>query len=83
MNIKQKASITAVGLNITLTVLKFIMFFFTGGLAILSEAWHSLTDITASSLVFISLRPQTKTREIKLSAAGSGVKSKKMILKDI
>jgi HflK protein len=82
MNIKQNASITAVGLNVTLTVLKFVMYFFTGSLAILSEAWHSLTDIATSTLVYISLRTQQK-REIKTPSAVSETKGKKKVLRDI
>jgi len=53
---KGKTALTAVALNVLLTILKFIAFSFTGSLAILAEAWHSFSDITTSILVFISVR---------------------------
>jgi len=56
MTRKEKTALIAVTLNVLLTVLKFIAFFFTGSLAILAEAWHSFSDIVTSLLVFISVR---------------------------
>jgi len=56
MTRKENTALVAVTLNIVLTVLKFIAFFFTGSLAILAEAWHSFSDITTSILVFVSVR---------------------------
>ena len=56
MTVKEKTALISTILNVALTVLKFIVFFFTGSLAILAEAWHSFSDITTSVLVFISVR---------------------------
>jgi membrane protease subunit HflK len=56
MTVKEKTALISTILNVVLTVLKFIAFFFTGSLAILAEAWHSFSDITTSVLVFISVR---------------------------
>ena len=56
MTRKEKTALITAILNVVLTVLKFIAFFFTGSLAILAEAWHSFSDITTSILVFISVR---------------------------
>ena len=56
MTRKEKTALITAILNVALTVLKFIAFFFTGSLAILAEAWHSFSDITTSILVFISVR---------------------------
>ena len=56
MTRKEKTASVALVLNIALTALKFIAFFFTGSLAILAEAWHSFSDIATSTLVFISVR---------------------------
>jgi len=56
MTRKEKTALVALTLNIVLTALKFVAFFFTGSIAILAEAWHSFSDITTSTLVFISVR---------------------------
>jgi len=56
MTVKEKTALISTFLNVLLTILKFIAFFFTGSLAILAEAWHSFSDITTSILVFISVR---------------------------
>jgi len=55
MTTRKKAALISVILNVLLTGLKFIVFSFTGSLAILAEAWHSFSDITTSVLVFISM----------------------------
>ncbi len=60
MNIKQKTALISTALNLLLTILKFIVFSFTGSLAILAEAWHSLTDIFTSLLVLISVTHSPK-----------------------
>ncbi|MBC2715186.1 MAG: FtsH protease activity modulator HflK [Desulfobacteraceae bacterium] len=53
-------------MNLLLTVIKFILFFFTGSMAILAEAWHSFTDIATSTLVLIAVR--RSDQKIKESA---------------
>lgn len=60
MNVKQKTACIALSLNFVLTVLKFLIYSFTGSLAILAEAWHSLTDILTSILVLIAVAPHRR-----------------------
>lgn len=51
--IKTAAAIT--GINAVLTLVKFVLYFFSGSMAIFAEAWHSFADIATSLLVFIAL----------------------------
>jgi len=61
---KVRTAAAATGMNILLTVLKFLLYFFSGSLAILAEACHSFTDIATSLLVFIAVkRSAAKIRE--------------------
>ena len=55
-DIKSKTAIAALGMNTLLTGVKFLLFFFSGSMAILAEAWHSFTDIVTSFLVLIAVR---------------------------
>jgi len=55
MNAKEKTAAISTALNILLTLFKFVMFGFTGSLAILAEAWHSFSDIATSFMVFIAV----------------------------
>ena len=57
-NIKERAALITLSLNTLLTVLKFVLFYFTGSLAVLAEAWHSFSDIATSFLVFLAVRPR-------------------------
>jgi len=56
MDIRARTALISTGLNALLTAAKFVLYFFTGSLAILAEAWHSLSDIATSLLVYISVR---------------------------
>ncbi len=56
MNIKKKAALTALSLNILLTGLKFVLYSFSGSLAVLMEAWHSFSDIGTSFMLFLAVR---------------------------
>lgn len=58
MNIKQQTAAVSTLLNLALTLFKFVLFFITGSLVILAEAWHSLTDIFTSLLVYFSVHPR-------------------------
>ncbi len=60
-DIKSRAAAAATVMNILFTVVKFLLFFLSGSMAILAEAWHSFTDIVTSLLVFIAVRRQTHT----------------------
>ncbi|MCK5594813.1 FtsH protease activity modulator HflK [bacterium] len=42
--------------NLVLTVIKFILAVYTGSIALLAEAWHSLSDIFSSFMVFAAIR---------------------------
>ena len=55
MNFKKKAASISIGLNILLTVLKFIIYSFTGSITILAEAWHSFSDIATSFAVYFAI----------------------------
>ncbi|HOO76556.1 MAG TPA: cation diffusion facilitator family transporter [bacterium] len=55
MNAKKKTAALSTLFNVVLTVLKFAIYFLTGSLAVLAEAWHSLSDIVTSLLVLFSL----------------------------
>ncbi|MBN2055283.1 protease modulator HflK family protein [bacterium] len=55
MQTRQKAATLTVGLNLLLTVLKFILFAVSGSIAVFAEAWHSFTDIATSLLVLIAV----------------------------
>ena len=63
MDIKQKTAAIATLANILLTIAKFVMYSYTGSLAILSEAWHSLSDIATSLLVWAALRRKESTAD--------------------
>jgi membrane protease subunit HflK len=54
MNVKTKTAGIAVLLNSAFTLLKFIIYPLTGSLAVLADAWHSLSDIATSLLLFYS-----------------------------
>ncbi len=58
MDIKQKTAAISTLLNLLLTSLKFILAGFSGSLVILAEAWHSLTDVVTSLLVYFSVSPR-------------------------
>jgi len=71
MNPKQQTAVVSTLLNVLLTVFKFILFGLTGSLAVLAEAWHSLTDIITSLLVFFSVgRPSPPPRDGKKGFSG-------------
>lgn len=54
MNDKTKTAGIAVVLNSIFTLLKFVLYALTGSLAVLADAWHSLSDIATSLLLFYS-----------------------------
>jgi len=76
MNAREKTAALSTILNIVLTLLKFVMFGFTGSLAILAEAWHSFSDIATSFLVFIAVYDKDKEGE-------KGEKPKTSVLEQI
>ena len=56
MNSKEKTALLSTALNLILTCAKFILYYFTGSIAILAEAWHSFSDIGTSILAYIAVR---------------------------
>jgi len=60
MDIKQKTAAVSTLLNLLLTILKFVLAGVSGSLVILAEAWHSLTDVVTSLLVYLSVSPRSK-----------------------
>lgn len=57
MDVKQKTALISTLLNLLLTIGKFILAGLSGSLVILAEAWHSLTDVVTSLLVYFSVSP--------------------------
>jgi membrane protease subunit HflK len=55
MNTKIRTSLIAISITLGLTLLKFLFYFLSGSIAVLSEAWHSFSDITTSVLVLFAL----------------------------
>jgi len=55
MDIKVKTALISTGLNALTALLKFVLFAITGSLAILADAWHSISDIGTSLIVLISV----------------------------
>ena len=60
MTTREKTAGISTGLNLGLTTAKFILYYFTGSMAILAEAWHSFSDIGTSLLVYLAVRFQKK-----------------------
>lgn len=55
-----KAAWVAFAIILTLTAVKFILYWISGSIAVLSEAWHSFADITTTFFVLISIYRQEK-----------------------
>jgi len=59
--IVQKTALITLILNISLTVLKFVLYGACGSLVVLAEAWHSFSDIATSFMVFIAVRKRKRS----------------------
>lgn len=55
MNKGIRTSLTAISITIGITALKFLFYYLSGSIAVLSEAWHSGSDIATSLLVLFAL----------------------------
>ncbi len=66
MNKSIRSSLIAISITIALTALKFIFYYISGSIAVLSEAWHSFSDITTSLLVLFAL---FRSSSVKKSAS--------------
>ena len=63
MNIKTRTSLISIAISSILTLFKFILYFLSGSVAILSEAWHSFSDIGTSFLVFLAVKERKPSKE--------------------
>ncbi len=63
--------IVAVG-DIISTVIKFYLGFYTGSLALLADAWHSLGDIFTSVLVYFALVADRRASDKQPSDVSTG-----------
>ena len=73
MNSRQKIALVAVVLNSAFAVLKFAIYRFSGSLAVLAEAWHSLSDILTSLMVFLSLKDRLIAPASPAETVSSGI----------
>ena len=55
-NIKEKVALTSIAASAGLTLAKGVVGVFTGSLAILSEAAHSLIDLAATIMTYFAVR---------------------------
>ncbi len=53
---KERWALGSLVLNLSLTILKFVFALFTGSLALMAEAIHSFSDLSASVISFISVK---------------------------
>src|SRR5690349_14247964 len=53
---KKGAAALSIASNSALVLLKFVVGFWSGSVSVLSEAVHSLTDLVASGIAFVSVR---------------------------
>lgn len=60
MDLRKKTAMIVTGMNMLLTTLKFFLFFVTGSLVILAEAWHSFSDIATSVLILLAVSKKVK-----------------------
>lgn len=66
-DIKVKIAAFATGINAVLTGIKFLLYYFSGSMAILAEAWHSFADIATSLMVLIALIQAQKHKQLNES----------------
>ncbi len=66
MNIRIRTSLIAILITVCLTILKFVFYYFSGSIAVLSEAWHSGSDIATSLLVLCALFRKTAIQNTEL-----------------
>ncbi len=54
----EKAALAAIAVNVTLTLLKFLLSYYSRSLSLKVEAYHSFADIGSSMAVFIAVRAE-------------------------
>ena len=67
-NVKAKTTLVCALICIGLTLFKFGLYWLSGSLAVLSEAWHSLTDIVTTMLVFVAVWRAERNKSGKAEA---------------
>ncbi len=60
MDERVKTAALSTAMNLLLTGVKFLLYFLSGSMAILAEAWHSFTDIATSLLVLLGVRRSSR-----------------------
>lgn len=77
MTQQSKAAGVAFFIICLLTMVKFFLYWLSGSLGVLSEAWHSLADIGTTMLVFVSIVLQKK-KDSLLAAQGVSIKQERL-----
>ncbi|MFC2172381.1 FtsH protease activity modulator HflK [Acidobacteriota bacterium] len=57
-----RVAVLAIATNAVLTLIKFILAFLTGSLALLAEAFHSFADIASSFAVYLAIRVESREK---------------------
>jgi len=70
-DLKAKTAAAVTVMNIILTSAKFLLYYFSGSMAILAEAWHSFSDIATSILVLIAVSKSSLTSPETESGKGT------------
>ena len=70
-DLKAKTAAAATVMNIIFTSVKFLLYYFSGSMAILAEAWHSFSDIATSILVLIAVSKSSLTSPETESGKGT------------
>jgi len=60
LNRPEKAAILSIAVNILLVALKYALAFVSGSIALIADAWHSLSDVFVSALVLAGVRISKK-----------------------
>lgn len=64
MHVRVRTALVSTGLNMLLTIFKFVLFSLTGSFAILAEAWHSFADVGTSFLVLLAVSRGLQKNEV-------------------
>lgn len=86
MNQSVKAACVALSFIIVLTCTKFFLYWLSGSVAVLSEAWHSFSDICTTLLVLVSILVQLRQKKTEVHApreavGGSSEKKANLLIK--
>ena len=63
MSNKVKAAYISLAVVTVMTASKFLLYYLSGSLAVLSEAWHGFSDIATTLLVLVSIARVRRTPE--------------------